>query len=43
VLGLVIAANGLGGFVGTIISPVLRRHMTERWMFTAALVPQRRR
>ena len=38
VLGLVIAANGLGGFVGTIVSPVLRRHMTERWMFTAALL-----
>lgn len=37
VLGLVIAANGLGGFLGTIISPVLRRHVTERAMFTAAL------
>ena len=38
VLGLVIAANGLGGFAGTIVSPVLRRHVTERAMFTAALV-----
>lgn len=38
ILGLVIAANGLGGFIGTIVSPVLRRHMTERTMFTVALV-----
>ncbi|MFP5487087.1 MAG: MFS transporter, partial [Acidimicrobiia bacterium] len=38
VFGLVIAANGLGGFVGTIVSPMLRRHLTERTMFTAALV-----
>jgi hypothetical protein len=38
VLGLVIGANGIGGFVGTIVSPVLRRHVSERAMFTAALV-----
>lgn len=38
VFGLVIAANGLGGFAGTIVSPVLRRHVTERTMFTIALV-----
>ena len=37
ILGLVIAANSLGGFIGTIVSPVLRRHMTERTMFTVAL------
>ena len=37
VLGLVIAANGLGGFIGTIVSPVLRRHMSQRRMFTTAL------
>jgi predicted MFS family arabinose efflux permease len=38
ILGLVIGANGLGGFAGTIVSPVLRRHMSERAMFTAALL-----
>lgn len=38
VFGLVIAANGLGGFLGTIVSPVLRRHVTERTMFTIALI-----
>lgn len=37
VLGLVIAANGLGGFAGTIVSPALRRHVSERAMFTLAL------
>lgn len=37
VLGLVIVANALGSFTGTIVSPVLRRHMSERSMFTAAL------
>ena len=37
ILGLVIAANSLGGFAGTIVSPVLRRHVTERTMFTVAL------
>ena len=37
IIGLVIAANGLGGFIGTIVSPVLRRYMTERSMFTVAL------
>ncbi len=38
VLGAVILANGLGGFVGTVLSPVLRRKMSERSMFTVALV-----
>lgn len=38
VLGLVIGANAIGGFGGTIVSPALRRHMTERSMLTAALV-----
>lgn len=38
ILGLVIAANALGGFGGTIVSPALRRRMTERSMLTAALV-----
>jgi hypothetical protein len=38
VFGLVIVANGIGGFTGTVISAYLRRHITERSMFTAALV-----
>jgi MFS family permease len=38
VLGTVILANGVGGFLGTIVSPFLRRHLTERSMFTIALV-----
>jgi MFS family permease len=38
VLGAVILANGVGGFVGTIVSPFLRRHLTERSMFTVALI-----
>jgi MFS family permease len=38
VFGLVILANGIGGFTGTVISAYLRRHITERSMFTAALV-----
>lgn len=38
VLGAIIFANGLGGFIGTIVSPWLRRHVSERSMFTAALV-----
>ena len=37
-LGAVILANGVGGFIGTIVSPFLRRHLTERSMFTAALI-----
>ncbi len=37
-LGAVILANGVGGFTGTIVSPWLRRHLTERAMLTAALV-----
>lgn len=37
VLGLVIAANSLGAFAGTIVSPLLRRHTSERAMFTVAL------
>lgn len=38
VIGAVILANGTGGFVGTVVSPYLRRTMSERSMFTAALV-----
>ncbi len=38
VLGALILANGFGGFMGTVISPSLRRHVTERSMFTGALV-----
>lgn len=38
VLGAVILANGTGGFTGTVVSPYLRRTMSERSMFTAALV-----
>lgn len=37
-LGLVIGANAIGGFGGTVVSPLLSRHMTERTMLTAALV-----
>lgn len=37
VLGLVIGANALGGFAGTVVSPTLRRHMSERSMLTVAL------
>jgi hypothetical protein len=37
-LGAVILANGVGGFTGTVVSPWLRRHITERAMLTAALV-----
>ena len=38
VLGALILANGFGGFAGAVLSPWLRRHMSERSMFTAALV-----
>ncbi len=38
VLGGVLLANGLGGFAGTVASPWLRLRLTERSMFTAALV-----
>lgn len=37
-LGAVILANGVGGFAGTVVSPWLRRHLTERAMLTAALI-----
>jgi MFS family permease len=37
-LGAVLVANGTGGFTGTIVSPMLRRHLSERSMFTASLV-----
>ena len=37
VLGLVIAAHAAGGFTGTVVSPALRRRMTERSMLTGAL------
>lgn len=36
--GLVIGASSVGGFTGTVISGHVRRHLTERSMFTAALV-----
>ncbi len=38
VLGLVILANGFGGFTGTVIAARLRRRLNERSMLTAALV-----
>ncbi len=38
VLGALILANGFGGFAGTVVSPWLRGRMSERSMFTAALV-----
>ena len=38
VLGALILANGTGGFVGTVVSPRLRRLGNERSMFTIALV-----
>lgn len=38
VLGGLILANGSGGFTGTVVSPWLRHHTSERSMFTAALV-----
>jgi MFS family permease len=38
VLGALIFANGFGGFAGTVVSPWLRRHTSERSMFTTALV-----
>ncbi|MFW2335081.1 MFS transporter [Ilumatobacter sp.] len=38
VLGALIFANGFGGFVGTVVSPLLRRRASERSMFTVALV-----
>ena len=38
VLGALIFANGTGGFVGTVVSPWLRRHTNERSMFTISLV-----
>lgn len=38
VLGAVLVANSIGGFIGTVVSPLLRQRMTERAMFTTALV-----
>lgn len=38
VLGAVIFASGAGGFTGTVVSPIVRRHLSERGMFTAALL-----
>jgi MFS family permease len=38
VLGGLIFANGFGGFAGTVVSPWLRRHASERSMFTTALI-----
>ena len=38
VLGGLVVGSGLGGFVGTVVAPRLRRHLSERAMFTAALV-----
>lgn len=37
VLGLVIGANAIGGFAGTVVSPALRRRLTERSMLTGSL------
>jgi hypothetical protein len=37
-LGAIILANAIGGFSGTVIAPWMRAHLTERSMFTAALV-----
>jgi hypothetical protein len=37
-LGCVIAGNSAGGFLGTVISPALRRRMSERTMFTVSLL-----
>ena len=38
VLGVLLLANGTGGFVGTVVSPWLGRGRNERTMFTVALV-----
>lgn len=38
VIGLVIGANAIGGFAGTVVSPALSRRIGERSMLTAALV-----
>jgi hypothetical protein len=38
VLGVLIFANGFGGFAGTVVSPWLRCHASERSMFTVALI-----
>lgn len=38
VLGGLILGSGLGGFLGTILAPRLRERISERAMFTAALV-----
>ena len=38
VFGLVILASGVGGFTGTVIATRMRQRLTERSMFTAALV-----
>ncbi len=35
--GTVIVANGLGGFTGTVVAPLMRRRMSEQTMFTLAL------
>jgi hypothetical protein len=37
-LGAVVGANGLGGFVGSMLAPVLRRRTSEPAMITIALV-----
>ncbi len=38
VIGSVILANGVGGFTGTVVAPRIRRRLTERSMFTVALI-----
>ncbi len=37
-VGALIAANGLGAFVGSVLAPIARRRMTERRMITVALI-----
>lgn len=38
VFGSLILANSVGAFVGTLIAPAMRRRLTERSMFTVALI-----
>lgn len=37
-LGVVILASGVGGFIGTVVAPTLRRRVDEQTMFTIALI-----
>jgi hypothetical protein len=38
VLGAVVAASSIGGFLGTVVAPVVRSHTDEDHMFTLALL-----